>query len=90
MSATVVCIGPNLPDQSRGSFHVHAAGCADIGRSRDYRSREFDGDKANPIEIETLEDLVEYVYADQLAEDDETTASSLTSDFYVFPCVKGI
>src|SRR5690349_15393186 len=23
-------IGPNLPDQSLGSFHVHAKGCADV------------------------------------------------------------
>lgn len=25
-------VGPNLPDQSKGSFHVHQAGCADIAK----------------------------------------------------------
>lgn len=28
----VTIIGPNLRDQSRGDFHVHAEGCADIAR----------------------------------------------------------
>jgi hypothetical protein len=90
MSVSVVCIGPNLPDQSKGSFHVHAAGCADVTRSPDYRSREFASDKTNSITIETLTDLVEYVYADQLAEDEESSASDYASDFYLFPCVRGI
>lgn len=88
MTARVICIGPNLPDQTRGSFHVHAVGCADIDRS--YRSREFDTDKTNVIEVNTLEELVEYVYADQLREEEDATASDYANDFYVFPCVKGL
>lgn len=37
--AIVIC-GPNLRDQSRGSFHVHAAGCADLKRSKEPAYRD--------------------------------------------------
>jgi hypothetical protein len=84
----VVVIGPNLPDQSRGQYHVHLAGCADIGRSRDYRSGEYDADKANPIEVDTLDEAVEYAYGDAI--DDGDDVASLRSDMYVFPCAAGL
>ena len=80
-------IGPNLPDQSKGSFHVHAAGCADVRRSPDYRSREFAHDKAHPIEADSLTAVIEYVYADMLDDEPGGTVEDYRSDFYLFPCV---
>lgn len=77
----VVILGPNLPDQSNGSFHVHAEGCADIQRSPLYRSREFDTDKKNPIDVDSVEDIARYVY------DFEDDPTEYVSDFYVLPCV---
>jgi hypothetical protein len=84
--ARVVVIGPNLPNQDNGSFHVHAEGCADIKRSPDYRSREFDGDKANVTDYATEIEMVEDVYADFV--DDDNPATEFLNDFYIFPCVK--
>lgn len=79
---SVVVLGPNLMDQSNGSFHVHAAGCADIKRSRAYDSPEFDDDKKYPLDMESVEQIADYVYAD--IEDDPR---EYVNDFYVFPCV---
>jgi hypothetical protein len=36
-------VGPNLLDQSKGDFHVHAAGCADLSRGQ-YRRRSVNKD----------------------------------------------
>jgi len=83
--ARVVVIGPNLP-RSDESFHVHAAGCSDIYRSLDYRSHEFDSDKANAMEFNSVEEIAEYVYADQIAEGGYD-AADLINDFRIFPCV---
>lgn len=85
----VVVIGPNLPDQTRGSYHVHAAGCADIGRSRDYRSPEFAYDKTNPIAVADRDEIVEYVYADQIGGGDMTVADG-RGDLHVFPCAAAL
>lgn len=83
-------IGPNLPDQSNGSFHVHAEGCADVKRNRDYRSPEFKTDRETTVDVADMDELVAYVYADQLAEDDSLKASDLVNDFYVFGCAKAL
>jgi hypothetical protein len=83
---SLVVLGPNLIDQSKGSFHVHAAGCRDLGT---YYGRQHDADKANPVDFDSESDVVEYVYADQIAEDPEGNAvNNLLSDFYFFPCVE--
>lgn len=37
----VTILGPNLRDQSKGSFHVHRAGCADLHK-RQYLGVEGD------------------------------------------------
>lgn len=79
-------IGPNLPDQSKGQFHVHAKDCADVTRSRDYRSKEFAHDRSHTIEVKSLAEVSAYVYADQIGQG-EMTAEGGVSDIYVFPCV---
>jgi hypothetical protein len=88
-------IGPNLLDQSKGSFHVHAEGCADMKRSPrvyDWRGGrgEHAGDIKTPVEVESMQDIVEYCYADQLDEGDYDGWRDLDNDFHVLPCVKGL
>jgi hypothetical protein len=78
---SVIVLGPNLPDQSKGSFHVHAVGCADINRSPIYQSSEFWGDKQSPMDVNSVEEIAEAVY------DFEENPTEYVSDFYVFPCV---
>jgi len=81
---SIVILGPNLADQSKGSFHVHSAGCADIKRNRLYKSREFDSDKRNVQDFDSEKQVAEYVYADMLDENDMAT---LLSNIYFHACV---
>lgn len=83
--ASLIVLGPNLPDQRNGSFHVHAEGCANINRNPDYKSREFDSDKASPMEFASEKEVAEYVYADML---DENDIDTLISDVYFHACVR--
>ncbi len=73
----VIVVGPNLPDQSKGSFHVHAVGCSDLN----HYGREFDSDKANPLDVSGVEEIADYVY------DFEENPREYVNDIYVFPCV---
>jgi hypothetical protein len=77
---SVVVIGPNLHG-SDSAFHVHAAGCADIYRNALYRSAEFNDDKCNPLDFDSVEEIADYVY------DFEENPRDLVNDFEVFPCV---
>jgi hypothetical protein len=77
---SVVVLGPNLHG-SNSTFHVHAAGCADIKRNAFYRSPEFNDDKRNPLDFNSVEEIAEYVY------DFEENPRDLVNDFEVFPCV---
>lgn len=84
-------IGPNLPDQTKGSFHIHAEGCEDVKRSRNYRGPEFESDRANTVDVESLTDVIAYTMADQLdEEEDDFDPLTWSGDFYVFPCVTGL
>ena len=73
--------GPNLNDQSKGSFRVHAAGCADNGREvrRNGSSYPFTDDFASRTEVAAL------IYADQIAESADD-AAAYVSDFHFAPC----
>jgi hypothetical protein len=84
----VVIIGPNLLDQSQGSFHVHAYGCADTTRNAEYRHHRDDINR--PEDVASVKDIVELTYVDQLAEDPESTWQDLVTDFKIFPCVVGL
>lgn len=79
-------IGPNLADQSNGDFHVHAKGCADVKRSALYRSPEFKSDRDSTVDVESVRDIVEYVYADQIGEGSMSWGDGVSS-LYVLPCV---
>lgn len=77
--ANVVVLGPNGIDGSNGaSFHVHASTCQDL---RNYTSSEFRDDKANVLDMDSVEEISAYVY------DFEEHPEDLVNDFYVFPCV---
>lgn len=85
MGIQVHILGPNLP-QPGPTFHVHGKECADLHK-RIYASPEFDWDRKNAYEFESLEALVKDVYQDQLAESDYPW-NDLISDFKIFPCAK--
>lgn len=54
----ITLIGPNLRDQSKGIFHVHAAGC------RSSHGRQYDGAERMDLEVDTATDVIEWVYED--------------------------
>jgi len=89
----VVIFGPNLRDQSKGTFHVHAKGCA---HAKHYGpGKRFGGDDFGDyvFEADTTEDVVEDIYGDQLNETPGDRAELINdwhSDFYFAPCVKGL
>lgn len=81
-------IGPNLADQSKGSFHVHAAGCADLKRGQ-YRNL-YRGDTGTYHEDhDSIRSVVDSIYGPQSGgfyEESETTWADYVSDFYFAPC----
>lgn len=89
----VVVIGPNLPNQSKGSFHVHEASCADIERNREYRSPDFGFDRTHPYEMDSRMDVTTFVYPPSDFDYDPTDASdsdAYLSDIYFFPCTSDL
>jgi hypothetical protein len=81
MAQKVTIIGPNLRDQSKGEFHIHAAGCADIARQAK-RDRAFE--EGWTIEAETLTEVCDEVYP---PEDFDCEPGEYLSSFHVAPCV---
>lgn len=81
-------LGPNLRDQSKGSFHVHAEGCADVKRSREYKGRDFDHDRRTTYEVSSLVDVAAEIYQDMI--DEDNPAENYVSEFYVFPCASDL
>lgn len=82
----VTICGPNLNDQSKGTFHVHATGCVHltIGARREPEYRNgwtFDAD--------TRVSVAGHVYEDQIAESDEV-AEDYVPDFHFFDCCAGL
>jgi hypothetical protein len=94
----VAVIGPNLYDQTKGSFHVHAEDCGDIKHYG--RHRKFGGDydpKYDNIDAETYADVAIYVYDNGILDEmqyDGTTfeeaVNECLTDFWFAPCVKGL
>lgn len=62
----VIVVGPNLIDQSKGQYHCHAAGCADLKKAQYQIHRE---DLAYPVEVSSIYEVVDFVYRDFLDED---------------------
>lgn len=84
MTHRINILGPNLRDQSRGQFVVHAAGCRDIAKVKD-----LDGGPAEGWEIDVRDrrDAVEAVYADHMEESPDVPFTSYAADFHFAPCV---
>jgi len=83
--ATVVVLGPNLLDQSEGTFHVHKAGCADLGK-RKYATIPA-RDKADAIEATTYRDVVRYIYPPgDFGYDEDTELDDFAGDIKFFDC----
>jgi hypothetical protein len=76
-------VGPNLPSQAKATFHVHAAGCADLSRgwiaryARDAWTGTFDSLLAVEAEVFDFaaDENPDYVLGDYLDE------------FHFAPCV---
>lgn len=80
----VAILGPNLADQSRGDFHVHAAGCSDIGKVR-FLSGIAKRDCSWEMEASSLTEIVDAVYPpDQF----ECESGEYMQEFHFAPCVK--
>jgi hypothetical protein len=85
----VTIIGPNLPRPlcDKGTFHVHAEGCADIKRYPQPRDPDW------TIEASSIATVVEDIYSDILAENDidgpdHPAWPIYESDVHFAPCVK--
>jgi hypothetical protein len=63
----VTICGPNLRDQSKGQFHIHAAGCADLVRGARREPEYRDG---WTVEAATREDVVRAIYSDHIGEEE--------------------
>lgn len=79
----VTIVGPNLRDQSRGDFHVHAAGCADLARDPNLR-RE---DQSWTIDAASRFGVAEAIYEDIIAENPGSSAADYVGTLHFAPCV---
>lgn len=73
----VTIIGPNLKDQSKGEFHVHAAGCSDI-------ARRYQGEQQSDLEADSRMAIVEDWF------DFLDDPSEARDDFYFAPCTQAL
>lgn len=76
----VTICGPNLNDQSKGTFHVHAEGCADLKRGV---RREPEYAYGWTIDAETQITVCDDVYPPS---DFECESGEYVSEFHFFPC----
>jgi hypothetical protein len=85
----VTVIGPNGINDA--TFHVHATGCADIGKAK-YR---FCDDRDWTIDVSSVQELIEDLFSDfigtgETQHDDGTltTWEDYANEARIFPCVK--
>lgn len=84
MSVKVTICGPNLNDQSKGTFHVHTADCADLVK---HARREPEYRSGWTVEADSVEEVVTDVYGDMMDES-ESPWTDYADDLYFFPCCK--
>ena len=78
--------GPNLRDQSKGTFHVHTAECRDNAREVAHNYSEM----PITIELASVIAVVDYIYSDVIRENPESTVDEYVSDFAFYPCTKAL
>lgn len=84
----VTICGPNLRDQTRGEFHVHAEGCGDLARGA---RREPAYREGWTIDAASPEDVAMAVYdPDEHGYDPETEIDNYVGEFHFFPCTEGL
>ena len=89
-----VC-GPNLRDQSKGSFHVHVHDCGDLKHYGPGGKYGGDRDGMNEMLVKnaTVLKVVYETYPDQIAEAKEAndfSESDYVQDFWFAPCCETI
>lgn len=78
---SLTVFGPNLRDQSKGSFVVHAADCSDC--------RKLKGEEAWTEEFYCVSQIVFDVYPpEDFDYDPKIEYNDYRSDFHLAPCVK--
>jgi hypothetical protein len=86
MARVTIC-GPNLYDQSHGTFHVHAEGCADLVK---HARREPEYKNGWTIEADSKHAVIAEIYPPEQFEYDENDPEDFApyeTDIYFFPCV---
>lgn len=83
----VTICGPNLRDQSRGDFHVHAAGCADLWKGI---VREPEYDNGWTIDVASRVEAATEVYADIAAENGHEDGEPYLGTMHFFPCCEAL
>lgn len=87
----VTIFGPNLNDQSRGTFHVHAAGCQ--FERRYGPGTKYGGDGHGwTIDVESRWEATEAVYCDVMTDDPDYYATAearqdLIADLWFSSCL---
>jgi hypothetical protein len=81
----VTVFGPNLHDQSKGDFHVHAAECSDCKHYG--HGRKFGGEPGWTIDAPSKDDVVLDVYSDMILSNDMYDLADFVSDLHFAPCV---
>lgn len=87
----VAIIGPNLYNQSKGQFHVHAKDCSDIERD----PKRYGYASAAPhmvAEAASEDEVAEFVYGDMMDEAEPGSrwakAEAYVEEFHFAPCVE--
>lgn len=87
----ITVIGPNLNDQSKGQFHVHTTGCADIKRMiRREPEYEYGYETDAESRLELAADWFEDHIAENEPESEWSKPEPYVSEFHFFPCCKDL
>jgi hypothetical protein len=80
---TVTIWGPNLAGDASGQMHAHSPECKDPKRRAAYKRAEAPW----TIEVTSVQDIVEGIYSDHIAEAPEgTTWEHYRDEVIIFPC----
>lgn len=75
--------GPNLRDQSKGTFHVHSADCADNAK---YEEDCY----TYPLDLDSMLAVEDHIYGPDAGDFDLDNPGDWLYDFHFMPCTKGL
>lgn len=78
--------GPNLFNQSKGDFHVHATGCSD--NAKEVRNNGSVGPWIT--DADSVQAVIEEIYADFIFDNDEDPWTAFETSVYFAPCTKAL